>query len=146
MTLSAGDEAAGATEGRNVLVVATVENIGAAVDRHIHAGDNVKVVVPVVSQGFLDWLANDQRAFADAVGLAERTADGLPGTPVDAAAGEDDIELAIDDSLVTFPADELIVVIPREDEAAFRSTLHRAGNGGTRSRSRQGITVRVVPV
>ena len=136
----------GARDGRrNVLLVSTVEEIGAAADPHIRKGDNVKVVVPVISQGILDWLANDQHAFAHAVRVAERTADGLEGTPVDAAAGEDDLELAIHDALADFPADEIVVVIPREDEAALRSSLF-PDDGGTAVPFGQGVALRVVSV
>ena len=45
-------------------------------------GDDVsslKVVVPVVKQGFLDWLANDERAFSQAEDEAARLAAELPG-------------------------------------------------------------------
>lgn len=133
-------------EGRRVLVVSTVDDVGAALDPHVHEGDVVKVVVPVVRQGFLDWLANDQRAFAHAEEVAARTADDLSGMPVEVAAGEEDVELAIADALATFPADELVVVVGREDEEALRATIHRDDGDGTWSRSYAGMAFRVVAV
>ena len=57
--------------GRNVLVVSTVEGVTNAVKRHVHENDAVKVVVPVVGQGLLDWLANDEKAFSHAETLAD---------------------------------------------------------------------------
>lgn len=46
--------ASNARAGRNVLVVSTVEEVGAALAAKLHDDDVVKVVVPVVGQGFLD--------------------------------------------------------------------------------------------
>jgi len=85
--------------GRNVLVVSTVEEIGSALNAQLHEDDVVKVVVPVVGQGVLDWLANDEKAFSHAVEVADRLADDLPGETVDAGAGEADVALAIRDAL-----------------------------------------------
>src|SRR6478735_5967988 len=73
-------------------------------------------VVPVVGQGVLDWLANDERAFSHAVEVADRLAGDLPGETVDAGAGEADVALAIRDALATFPADEIVVAVSRADE------------------------------
>ena len=53
----------GTRGGRNVLVVSTVEEVPGTVRRRLHEDDAVKVVVPVVGQGLLDWLANDEKAF-----------------------------------------------------------------------------------
>ena len=64
--------------------------------------DKLKVVVPVVRQGVLDWLANDQKAFTHAEHVAEDVAAHLPGETVEAKAGEADVDLAIRDALATF--------------------------------------------
>jgi hypothetical protein len=78
--------------------------------------------VPVVRQGLLGWLANDERAFGHAERVAERTAERLPGETVDAVAGEADVDLAIRDALATFPADEIVVVVrPDEQEGLVES-------------------------
>ena len=77
-----------ASGGRNVLVVSTVEEIGSALNAQLHEDDVVKVVVPVVGQGVLDWLANDEKAFSHSVKVADRLADELPGETVDAGAGK----------------------------------------------------------
>jgi hypothetical protein len=125
--------------GKRVLVVSTAE--GAADDIRKELGgdvDEVKVVVPAVRQGVLDWLANDERAHAEARDEAQRTADALPGETVEAAAGEADVDLAIRDALATFPADEIVVAVrPEGDEGA----VERAA---TRSAPRQvdGVPVR----
>jgi hypothetical protein len=61
--------------GRNVLVVSTVEHADDVLRAHVGDADTIKVVVPVVRQGVLDWLANDQKAFDHAERVAERTAE-----------------------------------------------------------------------
>jgi hypothetical protein len=107
---------------RNVLVVSTVEHAEAELRAQVGEADAIKVVVPVVRQGLLDWLANDQRAFAYAEGVAERTAEQLPGETVEAVAGEADVELAIRDALATFSADEIVVAT-----SALRRDLRLVG-------------------
>ncbi|SRR6188472_3399541 len=103
--------------GRNVLVVTTVE--GAEDRLRAAIGDDVdelKVVVPAVRQGVLDWLANDEKAFTRAQEEAERAAESLPGQTVEARAGEADVGLAIRDALATFAADEIVVAIHAGDD------------------------------
>ena len=73
---------------RSVLVVSTVEHAEAALRAQVGDADVIKVVVPVVRQGVLDWLANDQRAFSHAERVAESTAEQLPGETVEAVAGK----------------------------------------------------------
>ena len=108
---------------RNVLIVSTVEHAEDELRAHVGDAETIKVVVPVVRQGVLDWLANDQRAFGRAEQAAERTAEQLPGETVVAAAGEADVGLAIRDALATFPADEIVVAVrPEEEERLVEST------------------------
>jgi len=108
--------------GRNVLVVSTVDHAEEVVRPHLGDGDTIKVVVPVVRQGVLDWLANDQQAFGRATRVAEATAEELPGETVEAVAGEADVALAIQDALATFPADEIVVAVrPSEQEGTIES-------------------------
>jgi hypothetical protein len=107
---------------KNVLVVSTVEHADDVLRAHVGEADTIKVVVPVVRQGALDWLANDQKAFSHAEEVAERTADELPGESVDAVAGEANVGLAIRDALATFPADEIVVAVhPDEEEGLVES-------------------------
>jgi hypothetical protein len=108
---------------RNVLIVSTVEHADDVLRAQVGEADTIKVVVPVVRQGVLDWLANDQKAFGRAEHVAERTAERLPGETVDAAAGESDVGLAIRDALATFQADEIVVAVrPEEEEGLVEST------------------------
>jgi hypothetical protein len=125
----------------NILLVSTVDEPQHAVRGSIDESASVKIVVPVVKQGILDWLANDQRAFADAAAVAEHAAIEVPGDTVDAAAGEADVELAIRDALATFPADEIIVVVRPEDEAGLVESL---STSGLPARSIDGIPVRTL--
>lgn len=109
--------------GRNVLVVSTVEHADDVLRAHVGDADTIKVVVPVVRQGILDWLASDQKAFAHAERVAERTAEQLPGETVDAVAGEANVELAIRDALASFPADEIVVAVRPHEEEGFVESI-----------------------
>jgi hypothetical protein len=100
----------------NVLVISTVEHAEDVLRSHVEGADNLKVVVPVVRQGVLDWLANDERAFTHAKSVAEDTAAQLPGATVEAVAGEADVVLAIRDALATFSADEIVVAVRPDAE------------------------------
>jgi hypothetical protein len=129
--------------GRNVLVVSTVESAADVLRRHVGDADAIRVVVPVVRQGVLDWLANDQKAFAHAEEVAERTAARLPGETVSAEAGEADVELAIRDALATFPAEEIVVAVRPDDEAGLVESL---ASDTAPERSVDGVPVRVIVV
>lgn len=127
----------------NVLVVSTVDHPEDVLRSYVQAADKLKVVVPVVRQGFLDWLANDEKAFTHAENVAENMAAQLPGETVDARAGEADVELAIRDALATFPADEIVVVVrPGDQEGTVES--HATADAPTKSV--QGIPVRHVVI
>jgi len=134
-----------ATRGRNVLVVSTVEELGSSLRAHLHDDDVVKVVVPVVGQGVLDWLANDERAFSHAVEVADRLAEDLPGETVDAGAGEADVALAIRDALATFPADEIVVAVSRDDEGV-RDAITSDSETPAEGRRIEGVPLRFVAV
>jgi hypothetical protein len=106
-----------------ILIVSTAEDAAARLREHVGPDDEVKVVVPVVRQGVLDWLANDERAFSHAKNVAETTAEALPGRTVDAAAGEADVELAIRDALADFRADEIVIAVRPEDEEGLVESI-----------------------
>lgn len=128
---------------RNVLVVSTVEHGDDVLREQIGDADVVKVVVPVVRQGVLDWLANDQQAIDRAEEVAERTADQLPGETAEAGAGEPNVELAIRDALATFAADEIVVAVrPPEQEGGLES----AATDSAPQRSFDGVPVRYVVI
>jgi hypothetical protein len=126
---------------RRVLVVSTVgEDVLRA---HVGAADEIKVVVPVVRQGAVDWLANDQKAFGHAERVAERTAQELPGETVEAVAGEVDMGLAVRDALATFPADEIVVAVRPSDEEGLVESL---ATDSAPQRSVEGVPVRYVVI
>jgi hypothetical protein len=129
--------------GRNVLVISTVEHADDVLRAHVGEADTIKVVVPVVRQGLLDWLANDQKAFSHAERVAERTAEQLPGDTVDAVAGEADVDLAIRDALATFPADEIVVAVRPHEEEGFVESI--ATDTAPQHRL-QGVPVRYVVI
>ena len=109
--------------GGNVLVISTVEHADDVLRAYVGEADAIKVVVPVVRQGVLAWLANDEEAFSRAERVAERTAEQLSGETVDAVAGEADVGLAIRDALATFPADEIVVAVRPEEEEGFVESI-----------------------
>ena len=80
-------------------MVSTVEHGDDVLRAEVGDADFVRVVVPVVRQGVLDWLANDEAAISRAEEVAERTAEQLPGETAEAGAGEPNVELAIRDAL-----------------------------------------------
>jgi len=128
---------------RNVLVVSTVEHADEALRAELGDADTVKVVVPVVRQGVLDWLANDERGFAEAEAIAQDTAEQLPGETVEAGAGEANIELAIRDALATFAADEIVVAVrPTRDQGVIES----AATSSTPRQTFQGLPVRHIVI
>jgi hypothetical protein len=127
----------------SVLIVSTVEHGEAALRAQVGDADRIKVVIPVVRQGVLDWLANDQRAFSHAEDVAERTAEQLPGETVEAVAGEADVELAIRDALASFAADEIVIAVRPEDEEGF---VEANATRDVSTRSVDGVPVRLVVV
>ena len=130
--------------GKSVLVISTVEQADDVLRAHVGEADTIKVVVPVVRQGVLDWLANDQEAVDHAERVAERTAEELSGETVDAVAGEPDVGLAIRDALATFPADEIVVAVRAEDEEGFVESS--ATDSAPQHRLVEGVPVRFVAI
>ena len=128
---------------RNVLVVSTVEQGEEDLRDQVGDADRIKVVVPVVRQGVLDWLANDERAYSHAEQVAERTAKKLPGETVEAIAGEANVELAIRDALATFAADEIVVAVRPEDEEGL---IESRATADLSKRSVEGVPVRLVVI
>ena len=126
--------------GTKVLVVSTVEHAETDLRDYLGEADAIKVVV---RQGILDWLANDQRAFAEAERVAERTAEQLPGETVEAVAGEAKIDLAIRDALATFPADEIVVALRPEDREGL---VESAATADMPQRRINGVPVRYLTI
>ncbi|WP_411277693.1 hypothetical protein [Gaiella sp.] len=128
---------------RRILVLSTVENAGDKLGQHTGPDDTIKVVVPAVRQGFLDWLANDQEAFAHAEEVAAETAAALPGHAVSSSAGEADVALAIRDALATFAADEIIVAVRSDDDAGI---VEQMATKDAPHRSVEGVPIRFIIV
>ena len=129
--------------GKNVLVVSTVENAEDVLRPHFDDADTITVVVPVTGQGIVDWLANDEKAFAQAAEVAERTAERLPAETVEAVAGEANVGLAVRDALATFPADEIVVAV-RPD--AKEGLVESIATENAPQHSVEGVPVRYVVV
>jgi len=137
------DPEGGRGPGRRILVVSTVEHAGDTLGQYTNPEDTIMIVVPAVRQSFLDWLANDQKAFAHAEEVAAETAATLPGHAVDSSAGEADVALAIRDALATFAADEIIVAIRNEDDEGIVEAM---ATKNAPHRSVEGVPVRFITV
>ena len=127
---------------KNILVISTVEHADDVLRAQVGEAETIKVVVPVVRQGVLDWLANDQAAFGHAEQVA--TAEQLDGETVDAIAGEADVGLAIRDALATFQADEIVVAVRPQEEEGFGESS--ATDTAPQHRLVEGVPVRFVVV
>jgi hypothetical protein len=112
---------------RHILVVTTAPVDGEALrDRVLeHTGDGepeVKVVATASDLSPLDWLANDEddaRAEAGARAMGVGRAVAPEADRVEAEVGDTDPVQAIEDALRTFPADELVLVTRKEDDAGW---------------------------
>jgi hypothetical protein len=112
---------------RKLLVVATAPVDEGTVRDQVrrHSGEDeaeVRVVAPAAELSPLQWLANEEDdARKEAETRAEKTAAAAApeAEHVEATPGDPDPVQAIEDMLRDFPADELIVVTRREDEATF---------------------------
>jgi hypothetical protein len=112
---------------RRLLVVTTVPVEGDALRERVraHTGTEeaeVRVVAPASDVSPLEWLASDEDdARGEAAEKAEESARALaPEARVtEAGVGDTDPVQAIEDALREFPADELLVVTRRGDEAGW---------------------------
>jgi hypothetical protein len=106
---------------KRILVVTTAPLQGEEVRDRVRDAD-VRVVAPAAELSRLDWLANDEdEARDDAADRAERV--GRAAAPeaesVEAEVGDTDPVQAIEDALRTFPADELLLVTRRDEDAGW---------------------------
>jgi nucleotide-binding universal stress UspA family protein len=111
---------------RRLLVVTTVPLEGSTVREQVQekvgGGDvEVHIVAPAAKLSPLQWLASDEDAAREeAEQTARETAEAVgPDARVEIEVGDPDPVQAIEDALRTFPADELVVVTRRGDEATW---------------------------
>ena len=107
---------------RRLLVVATASVPAADLCTSVraHAGEDAEllVVAPASHISRLDWLTNaDDDARTDAAERAEELAEAAPTDDVESRVGDSDPVKAIEDALRTFPADELVIVTLRDEDA-----------------------------
>jgi hypothetical protein len=107
--------------GRKVLVISTVSRSAAALREAIGGEiDELRVVVPVVRQSRLQWLANaDDEARDQAEEAAAQLGRALPSKETESTAGDSDPVLAVEDALREFAADEVVVVTRPDEEASW---------------------------
>ncbi len=115
------EQGAAPRKGRKVLVVTTVSR-SAAVLREAIGGeiDELRVVVPVVHQSRLQWLANaDDSPREEAEETAAEVGRSLPSKETESTAGDSDPLVAVEDALREFEADEVVVVTRPNEEASW---------------------------
>ncbi len=129
---------------RNILVV-TTEAIDEAVVRSrvlrdVEGQVHVHIVAPASHLSAAQRLANDEdeaRSEAKRVaGRSERAFDGVAS--VDSEVGDTDPQLAVEDALRTFPADEIVVVTGGAESDLL------GGLDSERARSHFGLPVRTI--
>ncbi len=126
---------------RNVLLVAlepvAEDELKRAIERRKRDADvDVHVVAPASNIGTFKWLAGDEdEARAEAEELADRAAQAVDAE-VETEVGDRDPLLAVEDALVEFPADEILLAghADEKDEAALRQI--RAADLAARRRRR----------
>ena len=125
---------------RNVLLVAlepvAEDELKRAIERRKRDADvDVHVVAPASNIGTFKWLAGDEdEARAEAEELADHAAQAVDAE-VETEVGDRDPLLAVEDALVAFPADEILLAghADEKDEAALRRfglPISRLDEGG----------------
>jgi hypothetical protein len=112
---------------RRLLVVTTAPAADGGLRERIraHAGGEdveIEVVAPASDLSVLDWLASDEdKAREEAHERAREVAEEIApeADAVDAAVGDADPVQAIEDALRTFPADEIVVLTHRDEDAGW---------------------------
>ena len=109
---------------KKLLVVATAPvepgPLRDAVRNHSGEDAEIRIVAPASDLSPLQWLVSDvDAAREEAAGIASEAADSVAGEAAQAEVGDTDPVQAIEDALRTFPADEVLVITHREDEAGW---------------------------
>jgi hypothetical protein len=132
-----GDDDAPSDEphGHRLLVVASteldVERLPPELANRLGADTEVHVVSPVTRLTRLEWLANaEDDARSDAERISHDASASLAGAAADVSdggAGDVDPIQAIEDALVLFPADEVVIVVSPPDQEAWleRAAIER---------------------
>jgi hypothetical protein len=111
---------------KKLLVVATAPVEPGALREAVrnHSGEDaeIRIVAPASDLSPLRWLVSDEDAAREeAAGVASEVADSVAGEAArtEAEVGDTDPVQAIEDALRTFPADEVLVITHRDDEAGW---------------------------
>ena len=105
----------------------TADQLREAVKDGIHSEDaEVMVVAPALQESALHfWLSDADEAIARAEEVRRKSAAQLgdAGVPVSSDTGESDPEQAIEDALMTFPAERIVLFEHTPDEQRYREEL-----------------------
>jgi hypothetical protein len=117
---------------RNVLLVAldpiSEEEIHDAIERRKAVDDvNVHVVAPAANIGPLQWVMGDEdEARAEAGDVADQAAHAVEDEArTETEVGDTDPVVAVEDALADFPADEIVLAGPADEE--IEAKLRRFG-------------------
>jgi len=86
-------------------------------------GAEVRVVSPALNSSPLAfWVSDPDEAIEEAQEAQARTVENLDSEGIDASGdtGEGEPLVAIQDALVTFPADKIVIFVRPDDEQAYR--------------------------
>jgi hypothetical protein len=114
------------------------DRLRAELGRRVDAeGVQVRVVSPASDVSRLEWLANDEDAARERADLkAQETARASDVEVVDAGVGDADPVQAIEDALREWPADEVLVVTPPDEQTNWLESDAAEG-----ARARLGVPV-----
>ena len=105
----------------------TADQLREAVKDGIHSEDaEVMVVAPALQESALHfWLSDADEAIARAEEVRRKSAAQLgdADVPVSSDTGESDPEQAIEDALMTFPAERIVLFEHTPDEQRYREEL-----------------------
>lgn len=108
---------------KRTLVVTTVRADESSLREAVGDADELRVVAPAADVSFLEWLTNDEDdARRDAREAAESVASAAEDdtrVEIDRTGESTDAGQAIEDALRDFPADEIVVVTRRGDDATW---------------------------
>jgi hypothetical protein len=97
----------------------------------------LKIVAPAAKLSPLQWLASDEdRAREEAAAVAEESATAVEDDVVETEVGDPDPVQAIEDALRTFPADEVLLVTQRDEEASWLEE-----DAGAQAKDRFGVPI-----
>jgi hypothetical protein len=103
-----------------VIVVTSSEIAPSTLARVVSPDDDLHVVVPVVEQSRLQWLANDDGAAReDALVVGESVGDAAPAEPASVDAKPDSPQQVLLDAIAEHQPDRIVVALRDGEDASW---------------------------